>query len=159
MYVQYIYINAHTHIYTYTQLLIINVRLSPISKVLTWDLFDMIRRMQGKMLICDEQRWQWVGQPPFLQNGMFSPCVLFTQAEILSVLSHRNIIQFYGAIIEAPNYGVVTGKINICITLYNQYSSNRATEWPHDREHSCWICLHQMQFAQHWMVQRFLWKH
>lgn len=59
---------------------------------------------------------------------MFSPCVFFTQANILSVLSHRNIIQFYGAIIEAPNYGVVTGKINICIILYNQYSSNRATE-------------------------------
>ncbi|XP_053295923.1 mitogen-activated protein kinase kinase kinase 20 [Pleuronectes platessa] len=30
------------------------------------------------------------------------------EAEILSVLSHRNIIQFYGAVIEAPNYGVVT---------------------------------------------------
>lgn len=36
---------------------------------------------------------------------------MFTgQAEILSVLSHRNIIQFYGAIVEAPNYGIVTGK-------------------------------------------------
>uniref|UniRef100_A0A669CGB8 Mitogen-activated protein kinase kinase kinase 20 n=1 Tax=Oreochromis niloticus TaxID=8128 RepID=A0A669CGB8_ORENI len=30
------------------------------------------------------------------------------EAEILSVLSHRNIIQFYGAIVEAPNYGIVT---------------------------------------------------
>ncbi|XP_029315439.1 mitogen-activated protein kinase kinase kinase 20 isoform X1 [Cottoperca gobio] len=30
------------------------------------------------------------------------------EAEILSVLSHRNIIQFCGAIVEAPNYGVVT---------------------------------------------------
>ncbi|XP_030642778.1 mitogen-activated protein kinase kinase kinase 20 [Chanos chanos] len=30
------------------------------------------------------------------------------EAEILSVLSHRNIIQFYGAILEEPNYGVVT---------------------------------------------------
>nr|XP_029480004.1 mitogen-activated protein kinase kinase kinase 20 isoform X4 [Oncorhynchus nerka] len=30
------------------------------------------------------------------------------EAEILSVLSHRNIIQFYGAILEAPNYGIVT---------------------------------------------------
>lgn len=30
------------------------------------------------------------------------------EAEILSVLSHRNIIQFYGAITEAPNYGIVT---------------------------------------------------
>uniref|UniRef100_A0A3Q1CED4 Protein kinase domain-containing protein n=1 Tax=Amphiprion ocellaris TaxID=80972 RepID=A0A3Q1CED4_AMPOC len=30
------------------------------------------------------------------------------EAEILSVLSHRNIIQFFGAIVEAPNYGIVT---------------------------------------------------
>ncbi|KAM6986584.1 mitogen-activated protein kinase kinase kinase 20 isoform 1-T1 [Aplochiton taeniatus] len=30
------------------------------------------------------------------------------EAEILSVLSHRNIIQFYGAVLEAPNYGIVT---------------------------------------------------
>lgn len=37
-------------------------------------------------------------------------CCLPAQAEILSVLSHRNIIQFYGAIVEAPNYGIVTGK-------------------------------------------------
>uniref|UniRef100_A0A8C2K728 Sterile alpha motif and leucine zipper containing kinase AZK n=1 Tax=Cyprinus carpio TaxID=7962 RepID=A0A8C2K728_CYPCA len=33
---------------------------------------------------------------------------LFLFAEILSVLSHKNIIQFYGAILEAPNYGIVT---------------------------------------------------
>lgn len=46
-----------------------------------------------------------------------SQCVIFgpyllphlSQAEILSVLSHRNVIQFYGAILEAPNYGIVTG--------------------------------------------------
>ncbi|XP_051568939.1 mitogen-activated protein kinase kinase kinase 20-like isoform X2 [Myxocyprinus asiaticus] len=31
------------------------------------------------------------------------------EAEILSVLSHKNIIHFYGAILEAPNYGIVTG--------------------------------------------------
>ena len=36
--------------------------------------------------------------------------VLPKQAEILSVLSHRNIIQFFGVILEAPNYGIVTGK-------------------------------------------------
>lgn len=30
------------------------------------------------------------------------------EAEILSVLSHKNIIQFYGAILEPPNYGIVT---------------------------------------------------
>ncbi|KAJ8403334.1 hypothetical protein AAFF_G00351060 [Aldrovandia affinis] len=30
------------------------------------------------------------------------------EAEILSVLSHKNVIQFYGAVLEAPNYGIVT---------------------------------------------------
>ncbi|KAL2087842.1 hypothetical protein ACEWY4_016670 [Coilia grayii] len=30
------------------------------------------------------------------------------EAEILSVLRHKNIIQFYGAILEPPNYGIVT---------------------------------------------------
>ncbi|XP_072117957.1 mitogen-activated protein kinase kinase kinase 20-like isoform X3 [Mobula birostris] len=30
------------------------------------------------------------------------------EAEILSVLSHRNIIQFYGAVLESPNYAIVT---------------------------------------------------
>ncbi|XP_056605700.1 protein kinase Npk [Triplophysa dalaica] len=30
------------------------------------------------------------------------------EAEILSVLSHKNIIQFYGAILEAPHYGIIT---------------------------------------------------
>lgn len=44
-------------------------------------------------------------------KNVFSSCVFLVQAEILSVLSHRNIIQFYGAIVEAPNYGIVTGKI------------------------------------------------
>lgn len=40
----------------------------------------------------------------------------FQQAEILSVLSHKNIIQFYGAVIEPPNYGIVTGK-DFCLTF------------------------------------------
>lgn len=35
---------------------------------------------------------------------------IFIQAEILSVLSHRNIIQFYGVVLEPPNYGIVTGR-------------------------------------------------
>lgn len=43
-------------------------------------------------------------------RSLFCPCVSPAQAEILSVLSHRNIIQFYGAVVEAPNYGIVTGK-------------------------------------------------
>lgn len=36
--------------------------------------------------------------------------LLLVQAEILSVLSHKNIIQFYGAVLESPNYGIVTGQ-------------------------------------------------
>lgn len=43
---------------------------------------------------------------------MLSLSVVIAQAEILSVLSHRNIIQFYGAIVEAPNYGIVIGKLS-----------------------------------------------
>uniref|UniRef100_A0A8K9XQ97 Protein kinase domain-containing protein n=1 Tax=Oncorhynchus mykiss TaxID=8022 RepID=A0A8K9XQ97_ONCMY len=31
-----------------------------------------------------------------------------TEAEILSILSHKNIIQFYGAVLESPNYGIIT---------------------------------------------------
>lgn len=42
---------------------------------------------------------------------------LFQQAEILSVLSHKNIIQFYGAVIEPPNYGIVTGKDSCLIFI------------------------------------------
>ncbi|KAH3716667.1 hypothetical protein DPMN_059393 [Dreissena polymorpha] len=33
-----------------------------------------------------------------------------TEAQVLSVLSHRNIIKFYGAVTEEPNYCLVTGK-------------------------------------------------
>jgi len=43
---------------------------------------------------------------------------LLIQAEILSVLSHKNIIQFYGAVLESPNYGIVTGQIpcvRVCV--------------------------------------------
>lgn len=36
--------------------------------------------------------------------------LFLVQAEILSVLSHKNIIQFYGAVLESPNYGIVTGQ-------------------------------------------------
>ncbi len=32
-----------------------------------------------------------------------------TQAEVLSSLSHRNIIKFYGAVTVAPNYSIITG--------------------------------------------------
>uniref|UniRef100_A0A8C5GU45 Uncharacterized protein n=1 Tax=Gouania willdenowi TaxID=441366 RepID=A0A8C5GU45_GOUWI len=49
------------------------------------------------------------------------------EAEILSVLSHRNIIQFYGAIVEAPNYGIVTDYASGG-SLYDYLSSGQSEE-------------------------------
>ncbi|KAG9271458.1 mitogen-activated protein kinase kinase kinase 20 isoform X1 [Astyanax mexicanus] len=49
------------------------------------------------------------------------------EAEILSVLSHRNIIQFYGAILEAPNYGIVTEYASGG-SLYEYLSSDASEE-------------------------------
>lgn len=34
------------------------------------------------------------------------------------MLSHKNIIQFYGAVIEPPNYGIVTGELqNLALNI------------------------------------------
>ncbi|XP_077584109.1 mitogen-activated protein kinase kinase kinase 20 isoform X1 [Stigmatopora nigra] len=49
------------------------------------------------------------------------------EAEILSVLSHRNIIQFYGAVVEAPNYGIVTEYASGG-SLYDYLSCNDSEE-------------------------------
>ncbi|KAL4635835.1 mitogen-activated protein kinase kinase kinase MLT isoform X1 [Arapaima gigas] len=49
------------------------------------------------------------------------------EADILSVLSHRNIIQFYGAILEAPNYGIVTEYASGG-SLYDYLSSDESEE-------------------------------
>ncbi|MBN3300290.1 M3K20 kinase, partial [Amia calva] len=49
------------------------------------------------------------------------------EAEILSVLSHRNIIQFYGAVLEAPNYGIVTEYASGG-SLYDYLSSEESEE-------------------------------
>ncbi|KAJ8012765.1 hypothetical protein DPEC_G00046270 [Dallia pectoralis] len=49
------------------------------------------------------------------------------EAKILSVLSHRNIIQFYGAILEAPNYGIVTEYASGG-SLYEYLSSTQSEE-------------------------------
>ncbi|XP_039613574.1 mitogen-activated protein kinase kinase kinase 20 isoform X2 [Polypterus senegalus] len=49
------------------------------------------------------------------------------EAEILSVLSHRNVIQFYGAILEAPNYGIVTEYAGGG-SLYDYLSSAKSEE-------------------------------
>ncbi|XP_067405329.1 mitogen-activated protein kinase kinase kinase 20 isoform X1 [Emydura macquarii macquarii] len=53
------------------------------------------------------------------------------EAEILSVLSHKNIIQFYGAIIEPPNYGIVTEYASVG-SLYDYINSNRSEEMDMD---------------------------
>ncbi|KAM5265095.1 mitogen-activated protein kinase kinase kinase 20 isoform 1-T2 [Hipposideros larvatus] len=53
------------------------------------------------------------------------------EAEILSVLSHRNIIQFYGVILEPPNYGIVTEYASLG-SLYDYINSNRSEEMDMD---------------------------
>ncbi|XP_070774918.1 uncharacterized protein [Enoplosus armatus] len=49
------------------------------------------------------------------------------EAEILSVLSHKNIIQFYGAVLESPNYGIVTEYASEG-SLYEYLSSEQSEE-------------------------------
>ncbi|KAM4698508.1 mitogen-activated protein kinase kinase kinase 20 isoform 2-T2 [Rhinophrynus dorsalis] len=53
------------------------------------------------------------------------------EAEILSMLSHRNIIQFYGAVLEPPNYCIVT-EYAACGSLYEFINSNRSEEMDMD---------------------------
>uniref|UniRef100_A0A286XZS2 Mitogen-activated protein kinase kinase kinase 20 n=1 Tax=Cavia porcellus TaxID=10141 RepID=A0A286XZS2_CAVPO len=53
------------------------------------------------------------------------------EAEILSVLSHRNIIQFYGVILEPPNYGIVTEYASMG-SLYDYINSKRSEEMDMD---------------------------
>uniref|UniRef100_A0A8C7LLA5 Mitogen-activated protein kinase kinase kinase 20 n=1 Tax=Oncorhynchus kisutch TaxID=8019 RepID=A0A8C7LLA5_ONCKI len=50
-----------------------------------------------------------------------------TEAEILSSLSHKNIIQFYGAVLESPNYGIVTEYAGGG-SLYEYLSSEQSEE-------------------------------
>ncbi|XP_072332281.1 mitogen-activated protein kinase kinase kinase 20-like isoform X1 [Scyliorhinus torazame] len=54
------------------------------------------------------------------------------EAEILSVLSHRNIIQFYGAVLEPPNYGIVT-EYAPGGSLYDYLSSAKSEEMDMDQ--------------------------
>ncbi|XP_053925263.1 mitogen-activated protein kinase kinase kinase 20 isoform X1 [Cuculus canorus] len=53
------------------------------------------------------------------------------EAEILSVLSHKNIIQFYGAVIEPPNYGIVTEYASAG-SLFDYINSNKSEEMDMD---------------------------
>ncbi|RXM27082.1 Rap guanine nucleotide exchange factor 4 [Acipenser ruthenus] len=66
------------------------------------------------------------------------------EAEILSVLSHRNIIQFYGAILEAPNYGIVTEYASGG-SLYDYLSSDESDKM--DMGH---IMTWAMEIAKDW---------
>ena len=44
------------------------------------------------------------------RNDRTRYCAIHTlQAEVLSSLSHRNVVQFFGAVVVAPNYCLVTG--------------------------------------------------
>ncbi|XP_069791844.1 mitogen-activated protein kinase kinase kinase 20-like isoform X1 [Narcine bancroftii] len=54
------------------------------------------------------------------------------EAEILSVLSHRNIIQFYGAVLESPNYAIVT-EYAPGGSLYDYLSSDESEEMDMDQ--------------------------
>uniref|UniRef100_A0A8C5Q7A0 Mitogen-activated protein kinase kinase kinase 20 n=1 Tax=Leptobrachium leishanense TaxID=445787 RepID=A0A8C5Q7A0_9ANUR len=53
------------------------------------------------------------------------------EAEILSMLSHRNIIQFYGAVLEPPNYCIVTEYAGGG-SLYDYINSNRSEDMDMD---------------------------
>ncbi|XP_006006091.1 mitogen-activated protein kinase kinase kinase 20 isoform X1 [Latimeria chalumnae] len=53
------------------------------------------------------------------------------EAEILSVLSHKNIIQFYGAVLESPNYCIVTEYASGG-SLYDYLSSTKSEEMDMD---------------------------
>ncbi|XP_069081456.1 mitogen-activated protein kinase kinase kinase 20 isoform X1 [Pleurodeles waltl] len=54
------------------------------------------------------------------------------EAEILSMLSHRNIIQFYGAVLEPPNYCIVT-EYAAGGSLYDYINSTRSEEMDIDQ--------------------------
>uniref|UniRef100_A0A1A8E172 E3 ubiquitin protein ligase n=1 Tax=Nothobranchius kadleci TaxID=1051664 RepID=A0A1A8E172_NOTKA len=49
------------------------------------------------------------------------------EAEILSVLSHKNVIKFYGAVLESPNYAIVTEFASEG-SLYEYLSSEQSEE-------------------------------
>lgn len=46
--------------------------------------------------------------PHELEVAVKKLLVMDKEAQVLSVLSHRNIIQFYGAVLDEPNYCLVT---------------------------------------------------
>ncbi len=57
-----------------------------------------------------------LNQTPFVELSLVltvrkqpEPQCFFFQAQVLSMLSHRNIIQFYGAVTKEPHYCLITG--------------------------------------------------
>nr|XP_056717438.1 mitogen-activated protein kinase kinase kinase 20 isoform X2 [Euleptes europaea] len=74
-------------------------------------------------------RAQWISQEK--EVAVKKLLKIEKEAEILSVLSHRNIIQFYGAVIEPPNYGIVTEYASAG-SLYDYINSNRSEEMDMD---------------------------
>ncbi|XP_054826435.1 mitogen-activated protein kinase kinase kinase 20 isoform X1 [Eublepharis macularius] len=74
-------------------------------------------------------RAQWISQEK--EVAVKKLLKIEKEAEILSVLSHRNIIQFYGAVIEPPNYCIVTEYASAG-SLYDYINSNRSEEMDMD---------------------------
>ncbi|XP_053122768.1 mitogen-activated protein kinase kinase kinase 20 isoform X1 [Hemicordylus capensis] len=74
-------------------------------------------------------RAQWISQEK--EVAVKKLLKIEKEAEILSVLSHKNIIQFYGAVIEPPNYGIVTEYASAG-SLYDYINSNRSEEMDMD---------------------------
>ena len=52
------------------------------------------------------------------------------QAQVLSVLSHRNIIKFYGAVTEEPNYCLITGMVHLMVKHHQYPSLFSGERWP-----------------------------
>ncbi|XP_054614981.1 mitogen-activated protein kinase kinase kinase 20-like isoform X2 [Dunckerocampus dactyliophorus] len=70
-------------------------------------------------------RAQWISQDK--EVAVKKLLKIDKEAEILSVLSHKNIIQFYGAVLESPNYGIVTEYASGG-SLYEYLSSEQSEE-------------------------------
>ena len=59
-----------------------------------------------------------------LTDSWMVSLLLFLQADVLCVLSHKSIIQFYGAVTKQPNFCLVTG--NTLSKLFVCYGAREA---------------------------------
>ena len=48
--------------------------------------------------------------------------LVYLQAHVLSQLSHRNIIQFFGAVMSEPDFCLVTGKPKLIMPVHKDLS-------------------------------------